>query len=192
VNRTGWVWTAAILLGLSAASARAQSAAPANASAPEVVTTAPPTGPSSPSSTVTTQEQITDWIKGAPPLRLSDEGADGVISATPDRGVHGEAGAFVSNRGSGAYVAATLPIGKDATLGVAVQDTQFNGRYFHGNSRSLGANLVIGQSTPRPANCPAGVQVGDRYLEPLWVSRMRGAPLADDPNGCFSPPAAAH
>ena len=175
MQRTGLIWTAA-LLSLAVSSARAQSSS-------EVVSTAPAKAPAQSS----TDAQIAEWIKGSPPLGLSDEDAGGVISMAPDKGVHGEAGAFVSNRGYGGYVAATMPVGKDATLGVALADTHYNGRYFRGDARSLAASLAIGQPFQRPAGCPAGVQLGDRYVEPLWASRIRGAPLADDPDGCFSP-----
>jgi hypothetical protein len=173
------------LLAITAAFAliAGPSLAQSAASSSEVVTTAPAKTPNA----VSTESQIADWIKGAPPLGLSDEGPDGVISAAPDRGVHGEAGAFFSNHGYGGYVAATMPVGKDSTLGLAVADQQYNGRYFHGNSKSLAASLSVGQPTARPPGCPGGVQVGNRYVEPLWASQMRGAPLADDPTGCFTP-----
>jgi hypothetical protein len=180
LSRTNGVWTAAALMVLAAGSVRAQTAPAPPVS--EVVSTAPAKTPSQ----ITTDQQINDWIKGAPPLGLSDSSADGVISTTPG-GIHGEAGAFVSNHGYGGYVAATMPVGKDATLGVAVGDTHYTGRYAHGDARSLAANLQLGQPGPRPAGCPAGVQVGDRYMEPLWASRMRGAPLSDDPDGCYTP-----
>ena len=175
-------------VSLSAEPALAQISQTTPAASPEVVSTAPAQSPSQPS----TETQISDWIKDAPPLGLSGDDASGVISAAPVRdGVHGEAGAFVSNRGYGGYVEATMPVGKDATLGLALSDTQYNGRYFRGNARSLAASLAIGQPVQRPAGCPTGVQIGDRFVEPLWASRMRGAPLADDPDGCFTPLATA-
>ncbi len=180
MDRVSLIVTAAAALALAGFSAHAQSSAPDSAPA-EVVSTAP--AKASPGSA--TDAQIADWIKGAPPLGASDGDDDGVISVAPDKGVHGEAGAFVSNRGYGGYVAATMPVGKDATLGLAVADTQYTGRYFRGNSQSLAASLAIGKPVQRPIGCPAGVQVGDRYVEPLWASRIRGAPLTDDPDGCF-------
>ena len=118
MNRAGLVWTASVLVALSVGSARAQTQAASAPSSAEVVSTAPAT----PAAQPTTDQQIADWIKGAPPLGLSDHDAGGVITATPDKGIHGEAGAFVSNRGYGGYVAATMPVGKDAVLGVAVAD----------------------------------------------------------------------
>jgi hypothetical protein len=188
LDRMRLCWTAASLAVLSAFSVHAQTGSSANPAPAEVVSTAPANA--SPQSS--TEAQIADWIKGAPPLGLSDDDAGGVISAAPpSNGVHGEAGAFVSNRGYGGYVAATMPVGKNAMLGVAISDTQYNGRYFRGNSRSLAASLAIGQPAQRPASCPAGVQIGSRYVEPLWASRIRGEPLADDPDGCFSPAAAS-
>jgi hypothetical protein len=181
LNRAGLVWTASVLVALSVGSARAQTQAASAPSSAEVVSTAPAT----PAAQPTTDQQIADWIKGAPPLGLSDHDAGGVITATPDKGIHGEAGAFVSNRGYGGYVAATMPVGKDAVLGVAVADSQYNGRYVHANNRSLAASLQLGQPVNRPAGCSGGVQVGNRYVEPLWASQFRGAPL-DDPDGCFA------
>jgi hypothetical protein len=175
------------MLAIGASGARAQSA-PATTPSSEVVSTAPAksatTGAGSPSPT--TDAQIAEWIRGAPPLSLSGDG-DGVISGTPDRGIHGEVGAFVSNRGYGGYGAATMPVGKDATLGLAVADTHFNGRYFRGDHQSLAASLAIGPHTLRPADCPGGVQVGDRYVEPLWAARMRGPAPVDDADSCISP-----
>jgi len=186
LHRTGLIGTAAAALVLAGFSAHAQSGAVASAPTPapvEVVSTAPATG----SPQTATQDQIADWIKGAPPLGVSDDENGGVINVAPDKGVHGEAGAFVSNRGYGGYVAATMPVGKDTTLGLAVADTQYTGRYYRGNAQSLAASLAVGKPLQRPAGCPAGVQVGDHYVEPLWASRMRGAPLTDDPDGCFGP-----
>ena len=175
-----------VAAGLAAASAQAQVDPAKTPASGEVVATAPANAPSQP----TTDQQIADWIKGAPPLGLSNDDNDGVITATPDRGIHGEVGAFVSNRGYGGYVAASGPVGQNATVGVAVSDEHFNDRYFRGDTRSLAASLRIGQTAPRPAGCPAGVRVGDHYVEPVWASEMRGAPLADDPSGCFTPAAA--
>jgi len=186
LDRASLIGTAVAILALAAFSAHAQSGAPTSppAAAPaEVVSTAP----AKTSPTPTTDAQIADWIKGSPPLGVSDDESGGVISVAPDKGIHGEAGAFVSNRGYGGYVAATMPVGKDATLGLAVADTQYTGRYYRGNAQSLAASLAVGKPLQRPAGCPAGVQVGDRYVEPLWASRMRGAPLTDDPDGCFGP-----
>jgi len=186
LGRASLIGTAAAALALAAFSAHAQSSAspsaPPSTPAPaEVVSTAPAKA----SSQSTTDAQISEWIKGAPPLGASDGDDGGVISVAPDKGIHGEAGAFVSNRGYGGYVAATMPVGKDATLGLAVADTQSTGRYYRGNTQSLAASLAVGKPVDRPVGCPAGVQVGDHYVEPLWASRMRGAPLTDDPDGCY-------
>ena len=187
MQRTSLTWTAAALLGLAVGSARAQPPSDAAASPVSQPSEVVSTAPAKAATQSTTDAQIADWIKGSPPLGLSDEDGGGVISAAPDKGVHGEAGAFVSNRGYGGYVAATMPVGKDATLGVALADTHFSGRYIHGDARSLAASLAIGQTFQRPPGCPPGVQLGDRYVEPLWASHIRGAPLADDPDGCYTP-----
>ncbi|HEX4180560.1 MAG TPA: hypothetical protein VHY32_07185 [Caulobacteraceae bacterium] len=176
---------AAALVALDAAPALAQSA-PAAAPGGDVVATAPAKS----NTQADTDAQISEWIKGAP-LGISGDD-DGVISATPDRGIHGEAGAFVSNRGYGGYVAATAPVGKDATVGLAVSDEHYSGRYYRGDARSLGASLAIGPQAQarRPAQCPAGVQVGGRYVQPVWVNQMRTAAPPDDLGDCFTPTAA--
>lgn len=179
MNRVFSLCVSAAFASLAAVSAQAQSTAATAMS--EVVSTAPAKAPPP----TDTDAQIADWIKGAPPLGLSDNSDDGVISVAPARGIHGEAGAFVSNHGYGGYVAATMPVGQDAMLGVAVGDEHYSGRYFHGDARSLGASLRVGQPQARPAGCPAGIRVGDHYVEPVWASQMRGAPLADDADGCF-------
>jgi hypothetical protein len=169
---------------LAAVTAQAQSTA---ATAPnEVVATAPAKA----SAPTDTDAQIADWLKGAPPLGLSGNSDDGVITA-PASAIHGEAGAFVSNHGYGGYVAATAPVGKDAVVGVAVGDEHYSGRYFRGDARSLGASLMVGPQAQarRSAQCPAGVQVGGRYVQPVWAEQMRGAAAPEDLGDCFTPAA---
>jgi hypothetical protein len=182
---------AAAMSVLMALPALAQSAsAPASTDAAptgDVVATAP----AKTQSQTDTDAQITNWIRGAPPLGLSDDD-DGVIKAAPDRGIHGEASAFVSNHGYGGYVAASGPVGDNANVGIAVGDTHYTGRYYRGDDRSLAASLAIGPhaQAQRPAQCPTGVQVGGRYVQPVWVDRMRGAPAPEDLGDCFTPGAA--
>jgi hypothetical protein len=180
VKRAKWTCAAGALVALLVGPAHAQT--PAAPQPSEIVSTAPAKDASKDS----TAAQIDAWIKDAPLARVVGDGSDGVITAAPERGMHGEGGVFVSNFGYGGYVAATMPVGKDATLGLAVQDTQFNGRYLRGSAQSLAASLALGQPANRPAGCPAAVRLGDRYLEPLWASQMRGAPLTQDPDGCFT------
>lgn len=188
VRRLVCAASAAALVALPAW-AQTSTGAPANTAPPvsDVVSTAPTTSPSQPS----TEAQIADWIKGAPPLSGSDDGDDGVIHVEPNRGVHGEAGAFVSNHGYGGYVATTMPVGKDGTLGLAVGDEHYSGRYFRGDAQSLGASLSLGPAAHRSAHCPSGIQVGDHYVEPLWATQMRGAAGADDLPSCYAPSATA-
>jgi hypothetical protein len=183
VNRTRLVCAASVLAAWLVGAAHAETPDAPGAQPSEVVSTA--SAKDAPKDS--TAAQIADWIKGPPLARVSDDDSDGVITAAPDRGVHGEGGVFVTNFGYGGYVAATMPVGKDATLGLAVQDTQFNGRYLRGSARSAAASLALGQPADRPAGCPAAVRLGDRYVEPLWASQLRGAPLTDDPDGCHTP-----
>jgi hypothetical protein len=183
------VWAASAIAALLAPPAWAQTAEPAT-TAPasgDVVSTAPAKAPSQPS----TEAQIADWIKGAPPLNGSDDGDDGVIHVEPNRGVHGEVGAFVSNHGYGGYVATTMPVGKDGSLGLAVGDEHYSGRYFRGDSQSLDARLTLGPGAHHQADCPGGIQVGDHYVEPLWATQMRGAAASPGGPAACSVPAAA-
>ncbi len=185
MNRVFFVCAGAAFASLLAVSAQAQSTAASAPPPSEVVATAPAkaTAPTD------TDAQIANWIKGAPPLGLSDNSDDGVITAAAPRGIHGEAGAFVSNHGYGGYVAATAPVGDNAMVGVAVGDEHYSGRYFHGDERSLGASLRVGPQAQaqRSAQCPAGVQVGGRYVQPVWAEQMRGAAPSDDLGDCFTP-----
>jgi hypothetical protein len=184
VNRLFSACASVVLAGLGVASAQAQVAA---SPAPSEVVSTVPAKPAA--SSADTDAQIADWLKGAP-LSVSD-GDDGVITTGQDRGIHGEAGAFVSNRGYGGYVAATMPVGENGTLGVAVGDEHYSGRYFRGDARSVAASLALGPAaTQHAASCPGGVRVGDHYVEPVWASQMRDAPLSDDARTCFTPPAA--
>ncbi len=172
-----------MVLTLASSMASAQTATPAPS---DVVSTAP-----AKAAAATVDSQIADWIRDAPPLGLTGPD-DGVLRSQPDPGIHGEAGAFVSNHGYGGYVAATAPVGKNALVGVAVGDEHYSGRYVHGDSRSLAASLAVGPNVQRPAGCHGGVLVGDHYVPPVWVEQMRGAAASDDPDSCYAPPPANH
>lgn len=129
------------------------------------------------------------WLKQAPPVAtLGDDYASGVIAGpAPDRSIHGEVGVSVGSGGyTDVYAAATMPVGKSGQLGVAVEDTQFS-KPFKVNARRLDVNLALGGGgAAPPADCEDALRVGDRFVEPLWVTRMRGSALEDVDPRCVS------
>jgi hypothetical protein len=119
------------------------------------------------------------------------------------RQVHGEMGVSVGTGGyRSGYVSSLIPIGETGTLGVAVSQTDFgkHGRYGYdgyggyggygggygygwsprgGTSQSLALSLDMrgggGRSkSDTPDGCAPGFRDGDRYVEPVWVTEMRG------------------
>ena len=176
--RSKWVCGGMALALLASAQAHAQNAAPPPAPS-EVVSTAP-VASDAPN---TTAAQISDWINRAPPLGVAD-GDDGVITGARPNGLHGEVGAFVGNHGYGGFAAATMPVGKDATLGIAISDSHFNGRYF-GDASSLSGDLAFGQARNRPIGCSADTEIDPRFDDPHWIRHVRGPALFDDPQACF-------
>lgn len=120
------------------------------------------------------------------------------------RQVHGEMGVSVGTGGyRSGYVSSLIPIGERSTLGVAVSKTDFgkhgggygyggygggygyDGGYGHGwgprggTSQSLALSLDVRGGGKRsrsdtPDGCAPGFRDGDRYVEPVWVTQMRG------------------
>lgn len=118
------------------------------------------------------------------------------------RQVHGEVGVSVGTGGyRSGYVSSLIPIGETGTLGVAVSKTDFgkHGGYGYygggyggyggyggpygygrrgGSSQSLALSLDMrggGRSkSDTPEGCAPGFRDGDRYVEPVWVTEMRG------------------
>lgn len=119
------------------------------------------------------------------------------------RQVHGEMGVSVGTGGyRSGYVSSLIPIGETGTLGVAVSQTDFgkHGGYGYdgyggyggygggygygwgprgGTSQSLALSLDMrgggGRSkSDTPEGCAPGFRDGDRYVEPVWVTEMRG------------------
>jgi hypothetical protein len=113
------------------------------------------------------------------------------------RQVHGEAGVSVGTGGyRSGYVSSLIPIGESSTLGIAVSQTDFGkhgGGYGYGGygggygdgwgrrggtSQSLALSLDVrgggrGKSDT-PDGCAPGFRDGERYVEPVWVTQMRG------------------
>lgn len=118
------------------------------------------------------------------------------------RQVHGEMGVSIGTGGyRSGYVSSLIPIGETGTLGVAVSQTDFgkHGGYGYGGygyggygggygygwgprggtSQSLALSLDMrgggGRSkSDTPEGCAPGFRDGDRYVEPVWVTQMRG------------------
>uniref|UniRef100_B0T5C3 Uncharacterized protein n=1 Tax=Caulobacter sp. (strain K31) TaxID=366602 RepID=B0T5C3_CAUSK len=118
------------------------------------------------------------------------------------RQIHGEAGVSIGTGGyRSGYVSSLIPIGENSTLGVAVSQTDFgkHGGYGYGGygygyggyggygdgygrrggtSQSLALSLDMrggsGRKSDTPEGCAPGFRDGDRYIEPVWVTEMRG------------------
>jgi hypothetical protein len=128
--------------------------------------------------------QIAAWT--APP---------GDPNGAPDRGaaprqIHGEAGVAIGGNGYRAgYVTTEIPVGSDSTLGIGVGESQVklkDGPTI--KDKSLALSLVIGDPQI-PAGCGDTVRVNNENMEPLWVTHLRGAPLAADQPACSRPAA---
>ena len=118
------------------------------------------------------------------------------------RQMHGEVGMSVGTGGyRSGYVSTLIPIGETGTLGVAVSQTDFGkhgGGYGYGGygsgyggygdgygygrrggtSQSVALSLDVrgggGRKSDTPEGCAPGFRDGDRYVEPVWVTQMRG------------------
>ena len=115
------------------------------------------------------------------------------------RQVHGEVGMSVGTGGyRSGYASALIPIGENSTLGVAVGQTDYGkhgggygyGGYGYGGygdgygygrrggtEQSLALSLDMrggGRKSDTPEGCAPGFRDGDRYIEPVWVTQMRG------------------
>ena len=120
------------------------------------------------------------------------------------RQVHGETGVSVGTGGyRSAYVSTLIPVGENGTLGVAVSKTEFGksgrgygygggygydglgyGGYGGGYGRGGGSSQSLALSldmrgggrakSDTPEGCAPGFRDGDRYVEPVWVTQMRG------------------
>jgi hypothetical protein len=156
---------------------------------------------------VSTQEQIAAWLAHAPPVELVNDGPAGYatgpaldvngypLGADGKRQVHGEAGVSIGTGGyRSGYVSTLIPIGENGTLGLAVSQTDFGknsrargygygrGGYGGGGSQSVALSLDMrggSSKSDTPAGCAPGFRDGDRYIEPVWVTQMRGDKACD-------------
>lgn len=133
--------------------------------------------------TDTTDAQIAAWT-AAPPPSPADALARG--DAAAPRQIHGEAGASIGSNGyRSGYVTTEIPIGADSTLGLGVAESQI--KLKHGptlKNQSVAVSLSLGgQAAPGP-DCGRSLRVNNQNVEPLWVSNLRGAPLAPGVGAC--------
>jgi len=170
-----------------------------------------------PPRTLTTDEQIAEFLATSPAL----EGRDGLVGLGRSdeetvRKIHGSAGVTVGTGGyRSAYVSTLIPIGETSTLGLAYSQTDHgNNAVFHpyddhgygghdrggwngdgvglgrpgywgrgGKQQSLAVSLAVGGDRRSPPDgCAPAFRAGDRYIEPIWATQMRGqaSPCAPD------------
>jgi hypothetical protein len=131
----------------------------------------------------TTDAQIAAWT-AAPPPSPTDALVKG--DAAGPRQIHGEAGVSIGSSGyRSGYVAADIPIGTDSSLGVAVSESQL--KLKHGptlKNQSLAVSLRLGGEGGPSPDCGRSLRVNNQNVEPLWVSNLRGAPLAPGVGAC--------
>ena len=175
MNRTALFLSLAALT--AAGAARAQ----------ETVATASRTDASPPAAT-DTAAQVDRFIHKAPPVNLDDGMPDGVTPQDEPRKIHGEVGATVGTGGyRSGYVSAVIPVGKTATVAVAVSETKFGrhggpgagygGYGGYGDRQTLGLGLALGDA----AQAPCRGQGFDPYSPELPLQGERPicrAPLA--------------
>jgi len=96
---------------------------------------------------LTTEEQIAAWLAASPPVRLGGDapGEAGRDDDTP-RKIHGSAGVTIGTGGyRSAYVSTLIPIGENATLGIAVSQTDFGKQAVFRSRDDFGYGEMMGQ-----------------------------------------------
>ncbi|MDI7775102.1 hypothetical protein [Asticcacaulis sp. EMRT-3] len=125
--------------------------------------------------------------------------------------VHGSAGVSIGTGGyRSAYATAVMPVGDNGILGLAVSQTDYGknsgygyggygygdygyggyGRYGYGRRTGTSTSAAVmldlshnRNSATTPEGCAPGFRDGDRYIEPLWVTRLRGSDSCESTNG---------
>ena len=136
--------------------------------------------------------------------QASDDGLWPADDSGGKRQVHGEASVTVGTGGyRSAYVSSLIPLGENGTLGIAVSQTDYGNNggfgygygdpygydgYGNGYGRGWGRRGGTSQSVAlsfdmtgknrngasTPEGCAPGFRDGERYVEPVWVTRMNG------------------
>ena len=119
--------------------------------------------------------QIDEYLRTSPAIALPKDNAGGITSSTDEpRQVHGVVDVAVGSHGyRSAYVRSDFPLGKTGTLSVAVEDTQFKGR-FGGYGYGYGG---YGDQTFRNQNVAVGLAFGGAGT-PAAAATARAAPGA--------------
>ena len=122
--------------------------------ADEPVVTADPNTPS-------VAAQIDDYLKTSPAIALPKDTASGITPGEEEpRKVHGVVDVAVGTHGyRSAYVRSDFPVGKTGTLSIAVEDTQFKGR-FGGYGYGYGGYGGYGNQPYRSQNLALGLAFG--------------------------------
>ncbi len=140
--------------------------------------------PAAAAQTDSTDAQIAAWT--AAPPQPADALAKGGVDTLGPRQIHGEAGVSIGSNGyRSGYVTTEIPIGADSTLGLGVAQSQIklkNGPTLKNQSVAVSLSLG-GQAGPNPG-CGRSLRVNNQNVEPLWVSNLRGAPLAPGQGAC--------
>ena len=141
-----------------------------------------------------TDAQIAAWTQTPDAAAADGANKAGIVEIQP-RQIHGEAGVSIGSNGyRSGYIATDIPIGKDSDLGIAVGESQIKPKHFGTQTdKSLAISLNIGSGDlGGTVNCRSPtVAMDGRYLEPVWVSHMRGEALARDQMGCEGAPGPA-
>lgn len=153
--------------------------------------------------------QIDNYLKTSPAIQLpKDGGASGITSSDEEpRKVHGMVDVAVGSHGyRSAYVRSDFPVGKTGTLSIAVEDSQFKGRYggygyggygYGGYGAGYGDQTYRNQSVALGLALGGAAQSGDPGCRASGMSRHRIDPMltgpmgpgGDRPYGCDRQPA---
>ncbi|HEX3887023.1 MAG TPA: hypothetical protein VHW05_05960 [Phenylobacterium sp.] len=158
----------------AASATRAQDASPAApvATAPTVTAPAAPAA----AAPLSTAEQIDNYLRTSPTTALPQDAAAGVTSSEAPRKIHGVVDVAAGSNGyRSAFVASELPVGKTASVTIAVGQTRFDGRadgrfagdHAGGGRQALGLSFE-GGGDPTSLRCRQAAADGAVNLDPRF------------------------
>jgi hypothetical protein len=130
--------------------------------------------------------QIDDYLKTSPAIVLPKDGAAAGITSGGEepRQVHGVVDVAVGTHGyRSAYVRSDFPVGKTGTLSIAVQDTQFKGRFGGYGYGGYGDQTYRNQNVALGLAFGGAAQNGDPRCRDSGMSRHRIDPMLMGPMG---------